>query len=172
MLIHPYLRCYGATLIDQSQVCPSQGRRLTMRPQRQCVLIHPYLRCYGATQLCDEGQLILFCGPLHDGIACPHLRHDATRAPLVNGCPIIPVAQKQLWRSVPQGHHSVCVAVELTWTSPIQTVLYGGIQLHTVFSSIKARRRTVRQNETERDMHKERERQTNVQRRMKEKRRK
>lgn len=73
----------------------------------------PDVRGNGATQLGDERQLLLLCVALHDGTARPHLRHDAPSTPQVNRRPVVAVSQKQLWRSVPQRHYTICIPEQI-----------------------------------------------------------
>ena len=46
---------------------------------------------------------------LHDRTPGPHLCHDAARSPHVHCWPIVALAEKELGRAIPEGHHSVCV---------------------------------------------------------------
>jgi len=73
----------------------------------------PHLLIDRPTQLGDQGQLVLLSVALHDRTPGPHLCHDAARSPHVHCWPIVALAEKELGRAIPEGHHSVCVPVRL-----------------------------------------------------------
>ena len=54
-----------------------------------------HLCCDGAKQLTDERELVLFCVALHDGAPCPHLCHDASCSPQVNGGTVVSLAYQK-----------------------------------------------------------------------------
>ena len=49
-------------------------------------------RADGAAQLGVEGELVLPCVSLHDGVPGPQLGHDAARPPHVHRRPVVPLA--------------------------------------------------------------------------------
>lgn len=48
-----------------------------------------YLSSDGATKLADESELVLFSVALHYGTSGPHLCHDASASPQVNGRAVV-----------------------------------------------------------------------------------
>ena len=88
-------------------------RDLQLAVEVQVLHPRPDVRGYGAAELRDESQLVLFRVALHDGRSGPHFCHYATRAPEVDGRAVIPLSQEQLGRAVPEGYHTVGVAVRL-----------------------------------------------------------
>jgi len=79
----------------------------------ELVNARPHFRRDRTAELCDQRQLMLLRRTLHDGASDPHLRHDASRAPEIDGRAVVPLAQQKLRRSIPQRHHAIRVPIGL-----------------------------------------------------------
>lgn len=55
-------------------------------------MMESYLRSDGATKLADESELVLFSVALHYGTSGPHLCHDTSPSPQVNGGAVVSLA--------------------------------------------------------------------------------
>lgn len=89
--------CRGHTLLH-CPLCPGEGDFCSLRKRwlgvgtgAQTASLATHLSGDGTTELADEGELVLLRVALHDRAAGPHLRHDASSTPQVNGGAVVPL---------------------------------------------------------------------------------
>lgn len=87
--------------------------QLHLGEELQFVHTRPHLRGYGAAQLTDQGELLLLRFTLHHWPTRPHLGHDASSTPHVDGRAVVSCPEKELRGSVPESDDSVGVALWL-----------------------------------------------------------
>ena len=93
----------------------------------------PHLWGDGPTEDADELQLVLLCASLQDRTACPHFSHHTPCPPQVDGRAVVAVTQQNLWRTVPECHHTVGEALALGRTEHASKAKVSKLQ-DTVFS--------------------------------------
>merc|ERR1719180_621655 len=84
---------------------------LQLSEQVQLGYTRPNLFIHCSAEVSNKGKLVLLCVALHYWTPGPHLCHHTASAPHINRRAIVPLTKQQLWRSIPECHDSVCVAV-------------------------------------------------------------